>query len=90
MKGTEKQIKWAEDIKRTVLENLQNNINRFEEHAEYFPYELKAFKETKEEAEKAFEIYENASDIIERRNRLYRVIEFANTRAREYRENDIK
>lgn len=90
MKGTEKQIKWAEDIKRTVLENLQNNIDRMEEHAEHFPYELKAFKETKEEAEKAFEVCENASQIINMRDRFYNIIDFANRKARKYRENDIK
>lgn len=90
MKGTEKQIKWAEDIKRVALENLQNNITRMEQNKECFVYELKAFNETKEDVEKVFEVCEEASQIINMRDRLYNILSFANERARYYRENKIK
>lgn len=90
MKGTEKQVKWAEDIKRVEIENLQNNITRMEEHKEHFVYELKAFNETKEEVEKVLEDCEDASQIINMRDKFYNILDFANNRARYYRENKIK
>lgn len=90
MKGTEKQIKWAEDIKRVAIENLQNNITRMEQNKEYFVYELKAFNETLVEVETVFNSCEEASQIINARDKFYNILDLANRKARYYRENKIK
>ena len=43
MKGTEKQIKWAEDIIAGARRNIENNIKLQEEYAQQFPTAAKMY-----------------------------------------------
>lgn len=72
MTGTEKQIKWAEDIKATAIRTLENNINNMKQKNEsgIFNIDIRAFEETKAYIEKQFQIMTEAKQVIEKRDRL--------------------
>lgn len=50
MKGTEKQITWAENIQKTALDTLQRNIDRMKAaNVKSYERTIKAFEKCKEE-----------------------------------------
>ena len=49
MKGTEKQITWAENIQKTALDTLQRNIDRMKAaNVKSYERTIKAFEKCKE------------------------------------------
>lgn len=75
MKGTEKQIKWAEDIIRDARETIRRNIELIKALQEKHGYdvrqdELEAYEKCSESLEKVFASTEEAGAIIEMRNRI--------------------
>lgn len=69
MKGSEKQIKWAEDIKRGAMDTLTNKLERMKnsKHKEYYKITIQVFEELKKELEECFEKVDDAKVIIENR-----------------------
>lgn len=79
MKGSEKQIKWAEDIKNRCLETIEINIETckkerlsFQPYAKDFQREFKAWEILRTDMENIFahEKCQDASYIIDRRDML--------------------
>lgn len=82
LKGTEKQIKWAEDIIREARETIKNNIENIkalqQEYSEKFDEEMKAFRQDEVEAyelcgkqmEAMLENIDSAAKIIDMREKL--------------------
>ncbi len=72
MKGSEKQIKWAEDIKKGAMDTLTNNLERMKNsgHEEYYKITIQVFEELKKELEECFEKVDDAKVIIENRNKF--------------------
>jgi hypothetical protein len=73
MNGTEKQIKWAEDIKKNVLSYLDQTEAQANESywtAESFGYTLKDVKAVRADIEKFFGTVKDAKQIIDRRDYL--------------------
>lgn len=80
MKGTEKQIAWAEDIiksaRGTVAANVKLNNERAEEHAkiegskayQYYREEAEKWTRLGEQLEKIFSMTDDAVKIIEERH----------------------
>lgn len=73
--GDRKQIKWVEDIIRDARETIRRNIELIKALQEKHGYdvrqdELEAYEKCSESLEKVFASTENASDIIEMRNRI--------------------
>ena len=73
MNGTEKQIKWAEDIKNNVLNYLDQTETQANESywtAESFGYTLEDVKAVRADIEKFFGTVKDAKQIIDRRDYL--------------------
>jgi len=73
LKGSEKQINWANVIREDAVNTVAANIERLEKSIKEFNYgieELEAWNNIKAQIENAFNQLENASDIIDRRNAL--------------------
>ncbi len=69
MNGTEKQIKWANNIMNDALNTIDANVNRMEkENPQLFRFEIQAYNECKEEMQKLFAECEDAKKIIENRD----------------------
>lgn len=71
LQGTEKQIAWAEDIRRNAINTINNNIERMEkENPKLFRYDIEAFKEIGESLRKVLTQPQGAkaSLIIEKRS----------------------
>lgn len=58
MKGTKKQIKWAEDIKRSLINTCELNIKEFENHP-YLAQDAEIWKEIKTRCETLISMVEN-------------------------------
>ena len=73
MKGTVKQIKWAEDIKETAYRTIETNVellkNKLEKYPnwERFKVEIEGYEKVRETLDKFFEMTDEAADIIEKR-----------------------
>lgn len=68
MKGTEKQIAWAEDIQKTALDALQRNIDRMKAtNVKSYERTIKAFEKCKEELLECFEKCDDAALYIKNR-----------------------
>ena len=64
MKGTEKQITWAENIQKTALDTLQRNIDRMKAaNVKSYERTIKAFEKCKEEL-LVFHIYKNHEGLL--------------------------
>ena len=73
MNGTEKQIKWAEDIKKNVLSYLdqtEEQANKSYWTAESFGYTVEDVKAVRADIEKFFSNAETAKQIIDKRDFL--------------------
>ena len=73
MNGTEKQIKWAEDIKKNVLNYLDQTEAQASESywtAESFGYTVEDVKAVRADIEKFFSNAETAKQIIDKRDFL--------------------
>lgn len=76
MKGTEKQIKWAQDIKDKFFRTIDLNISFYQEqldkHPEVIEYQddIDIFVNIKEDMEKALSHVDDAAKIIEMREML--------------------
>lgn len=93
MKGTEKQIKWAEDIMSDAFNTIDANVNRMEkENPELFRFEIQAYKECREMIEKSFATCEEAKQIIENRGMFdpSRITQIAGQRANQLRGTGIR
>ena len=66
MTGTEKQIKWAEDIKATAINSLTNEINRMESNP-LMSANVRIYKLMSAVLNAGFEVQTDASKIIDRR-----------------------
>ena len=68
MKGTEKQITWAENIQKTALDTLQRNIDRMKAaNVKSYERTIKAFEKCKEELLDCFEKCDDAALYIKNR-----------------------
>ena len=93
MKGSEKQIKWAEDIKSNAFNTIDANLKRMEkENPGLFRFEIQAYKECREMIEKTFTTCEDAKQIIENRDMFdpRRIISIASQRANQLRGTGLK
>lgn len=76
LKGSEKQIAWAEKIRNGAMETCEINIKLAKEKIERYPgvadfeYDLKAFENLKNQFESLFDDLEDASKIIDKRDVL--------------------
>lgn len=73
MNGTEKQVKWAEDIKKNVLSYLEQTETQASESywtAESFGYTLEDVKDVRADIEKFFSVVKDAKQIIDKRDYL--------------------
>lgn len=75
MKGTEKQIKWAEDIKDEAMGTIEANITRLEKLTAQCPnrwllLEKELFESLQKQIGDFFASTEEASKVIDARNRL--------------------
>jgi len=71
MKGTEKQIKWAEDIINDAYNTIDANIARMEkESKEFFHFNIQAYKECRKKLEETLETCDDAAVIIKCRNQF--------------------
>lgn len=72
MKGTEKQIKWAEDIMRQARETISRNIENIDkvDTVGIRSLERQCFVECGEALEKAFSQIDSAAKIIEMRDQF--------------------
>ena len=76
MTGSEKQIKWAEDIKDGAFMALDNMVANFNRRIEWGEdpvrgcgYDLEAVEELRAQVTEAFDKADKASTIIEKRDR---------------------
>lgn len=76
MKGTEKQIKWAEGIKESAYGTIEANIELLNEKLEKYPNwesvkaEIKGYEKVRETLDKFFEMTDEASKVINARHIL--------------------
>jgi len=98
MKGTEKQIAWAEDIEKKYLENIDNQIASWQSRVEKYGLACEAdyvemLKVVRQAAVNAFEQMQDAALVIERRNYLpnaQKLMETAETVAHNTNRNRIE
>ena len=69
MKGTEKQIKWAEDIKTGAMNTINANIERMSKDPAS-ALEVRVLKILRVVAKRVFDSIDDAAKIIDRRNYL--------------------
>lgn len=69
MKGTEKQIKWAEDIKAQTIKNIKSHIAA-NEAIGMFAEETRLYKIMERAVENLFETIDDAAIIINKRELL--------------------
>jgi len=73
MNGTEKQVKWAENIKKNVLSYLDQAETQASEiywTAESFGYSTEDVKAVRADIEKFFSVVKDAKQIIDKRDYL--------------------
>jgi len=72
LQGSEKQVKWAEELRSNVINTINNNIERMEksENKEYYQPEIEAFKEIGEKVNTMLRQPQGAkaANIIDRRH----------------------
>lgn len=73
MKGTEKQIRWAENIKESAYETVNGNIKILNERLEKYPNwnslknDIKGYEKVREILDMFFSQCDDAAKIIEKR-----------------------
>lgn len=77
LQGSEKQVKWAEQIRSNVINTINNNIERMEksENRDYYKPSIEAFKEIGEKVNAMLRQPPGAkaANIIDRRNSTFDV-----------------
>lgn len=71
--GSEKQVKWAQDIREEAINTVDDNIKLARERYEKYKMEIykdaeEAYKEVKKQLIPALATYTKASDLIDRRD----------------------
>lgn len=94
LQGSEKQVKWAEQIRSNVINTINDNIERMEnsENRSFYKPSIEAFKEIGEKVNTMLRQPPGAkaSNIIDRRNSALdvdRILSMANSLADEKRRN---
>ncbi len=70
LKGSPKQIAWANDIRNRAIDVLKLNIARVEKHKDVFPIDIEVYKSVLVEVEEYFTTVNEAKEIIDKRDRL--------------------
>ena len=93
MKGTEKQIKWVQDIMNDAFNTIDANVDRMEkQNPQLFRFEIQAYNECRKMIQKSFKECEDAKKIIENRDMFdpRRITSIAQQRANQLRGTGLR